>query len=308
MNADRPSATALIVAAGLTALAHDRQLGHFVTPTAATIGARAIMASPGPLRWLLPRIAHPAFRLALGAVERATLPGILLHYALRKRAIEDAVRQGIAAGIGQVVVLGGGFDTLTLRLAHEYPRLVSIEIDHPSTQRVKRQVLAADEGPQPTNLTLLPADLAQASLADRLQGCPAYDPTRPTFFIAEGLLMYFPADAVSALFHEIRAISAPGSRFAFTTMQPRPDQTIGFLGASPLLDHWLRWRGEPFRWALPRTTLPAYLSAHGFTPEAIITTATLRRRYLTSPAIAQRPLAVGEYLCLARTTPREART
>jgi methyltransferase (TIGR00027 family) len=304
MNADRPSATALIVAAGLTALAHDRQLGHFVTPTAATVGARAISASPGPLRWLLPQITRPSFRMALGAVEQAILPGILLHYALRKRAIEDAVRQGIATGIGQVIVLGGGFDTLALRLAHEFPALVSIEVDHPATQRVKRQVLTVEDK-SPANLTLLPADLAQVSLANLLQGCPAYDPTQATFFVAEGLLMYFPADAVSAIFHAIRAISAPGSRFAFTTMQPRPDQTIGFLGASPLLDHWLRWRGEPFRWALSRTALPAYLSAHGFTPEAVITTAALRRRYLASPAIAHHPLAVGEYLCLARTTPRE---
>ncbi len=304
MNADRPSATALIVAAGLTALAHDRQLGRFVTPAAAAFGARAIGASPGPLRWLLPQIERRAFRLALGTIERAILPGILLHYALRKCAIEDAVRQGIAAGIGQLVVLGGGFDTLALRLAHEFPTLVCIEIDHPATQRVKRQVLTAGET-QPSNLTLLPADLAQVSLTDLLQGCPAYNLAQPTFFVAEGLLMYFPAPAVSVLFHAIQSAALPGSRFAFTAMQPRPDQTIGFLGASPLLDHWLRWRGEPFRWALPRAALPAYLDARGFVLAEVITTAALRRRYLTSREIAHRPLAVGEYLCFARAASRE---
>ena len=303
MNADRPSATALIVAAGLTALAHDRQLGRFVTPAAAAFGARAIGASPGPLRWLLPQIERRAFRLALGAIERAILPGILFHYALRKCAIEDAVRQGIAVGIGQLVVLGGGFDTLALRLAHEFPALVCIEIDHPATQRVKRQVLTAGETP-PSNLTLLPADLAQVSLTDLLQGCPAYNLAQPTFFVAEGLLMYFPAPAVSVLFHAIQSTASPGSRFAFTAMQPRPNQTIGFLGTSPLLDHWLRWRGEPFRWALPRAALPMYLNAYGFVLEAVITTATLRRHYLAPSGLTHRPLAVGEYLCLAHVKSR----
>ena len=168
---------------------------------------------------------------------------------------------------------------------------------------MKRQVLTAGETP-PRNLTLLPADLTRAALANLLRGCPAYDPAQPAFFVAEGLLMYFPAPAVSALFDAIRAAGAPGSRFAFTTMQPRPDQTLGFLGASPLLDRWLRWRGEPFRWPLPRAALPTYLDAHGFTLAEAITTATLRRHYLAPLGLMHCPLAVGEYLCLAHVTSR----
>ena len=39
-----------------------------------------------------------------------------------------------------------------------------------------------------------------------------FDPSRPTAWIAEGLLIYLPPDAQDRLFDNITALSAPGSR------------------------------------------------------------------------------------------------
>ena len=39
-----------------------------------------------------------------------------------------------------------------------------------------------------------------------------FDPARPTAWLAEGLLMYLPAEAQDRLFEEITELSAPGSQ------------------------------------------------------------------------------------------------
>ena len=44
-----------------------------------------------------------------------------------------------------------------------------------------------------------------------------FDPARPTAWLAEGLLMYLPADAQDRLFEQITALSAAGSRIAVET-------------------------------------------------------------------------------------------
>ena len=44
-----------------------------------------------------------------------------------------------------------------------------------------------------------------------------FDPAKPTAWLAEGLLMYLPADAQDRLFEQITALSAPGSRIAAET-------------------------------------------------------------------------------------------
>lgn len=298
MKADRPSATAQLIAASLAYLARDPLRGRFVPPDAAAIAARCVEASPGPLRALLPFVAGRPLRLAVGALERAILPGILLHYALRKRYLEEIARQALASGVGQLVVLGAGFDPLATRLAHDFPAATCIEIDHPATQGPKRRALAAGGLLRP-NLALLPADLARDSPARALGDCPAHDPGRDTLFIAEGLLMYLERPAVAAIFRAVRDHGGPRGRIAFTCIEPQADGRLRFDGASPLLDRWLDLRGEPFRWGLPRARLATFLRPFDLAPAGVMLPATFRRTYLARRELAMLPLATGEYACLA---------
>jgi methyltransferase (TIGR00027 family) len=53
-----------------------------------------------------------------------------------------------------------------------------------------------------------------------------FDDTRPTAWIAEGLLVYLPPEAQDRLFDDITALSAPGSRLA-TEYHPNPGASIG---------------------------------------------------------------------------------
>lgn len=62
-------------------------------------------------------------RWRAGLFQRWAVPGIFLHFVLRKRWIEALAREAIDRGAIQVVILGAGLDTLSLRLAETNPEL-----------------------------------------------------------------------------------------------------------------------------------------------------------------------------------------
>jgi O-methyltransferase involved in polyketide biosynthesis len=77
------------------------------------------------------------FRPIAKLIERITIPGLLLHYSLRKKCIRELVRSALANGVAQVVILSAGFDPLSSDLQGEFPTALFWEIDHPTTQRHK---------------------------------------------------------------------------------------------------------------------------------------------------------------------------
>ena len=143
------------------------------------------------------------------------LPGQLVGVALRKRFIEDEVREAIAAGAGQVLVVGAGFDTLGLRLAPELPDVTFVEVDHPATHGVKRNAVEA-VGEVPSNLHLVAADLRQEALGKVLDVTETWSSDASSVVVAEGLLMYLAEIEVVALFDEIRRATGPDSRVVLT--------------------------------------------------------------------------------------------
>ena len=76
----------------------------------------------------------------------------------------------------------------------------------------------AEHGVQPSAERRAVADRPAAGLADGVARQPVSMPTQPTAWLAEGLLMYLPADAQDRLFEQITELSAPGSRVAAETV------------------------------------------------------------------------------------------
>ena len=240
MRADRPSSTAALIAAATVLLDSDPRYRHLVPAGAATTCARCLnrfWRSATKLPWLA------------WAFERATIPGLMLHFMLRKRWIEEAVRGALARGCQQVVVLGAGYDTLAARLAPQFPAARFVEIDHPATQAVKR---AAVDRP---NLQFVAADLARTPLQQVLP--PG---SGPSVFVLEGLLMYLTPGEQDALFAAIGA-----AEVVFTVMEPKADGRIAFHNATWLERALLALWKEPFKSAVSRSALPTTLSRWGLT-------------------------------------------
>ena len=230
-----------------------------------------------------------ARRVVFG-VERAMVAGIIAHYLARKRWIEIQVREALASGIQQVVVLGAGFDTLSARLAPEFPEVLFLELDHPATQAVKRKMPDV-----PQNLRFFPVDLTTQSLPDDV--CPDFSKSSPSFIIAEGLTMYLTADRVAAMLENAANLAGPGGKVIFTFMEQAADGSISFRGEHPLVAWWLKSRREPFLWGISRDRLPEWVEENGLHCEMIAGDQDLRTQILTPRGLGEIPLARGECLC-----------
>lgn len=315
MKADHASATAYLIATSTLFVAADPAAGRLIPARAAELSASFVAARSRVASWAQSVLRRKSVRPFVNALERLTIPGIQLHYALRKLYLEETLRAALgdsdSGGIRQVVVFGAGYDTLALRLHETFPATQFIETDHPATQRRKTHALAAHrdsrlQRPQTPNLHFLPVDLTRQQLAATLLNFTTYRADAPTLFIAEGLLMYLSPVQVAHLFQTIRESGGAHSRVAFTFMEPQAVGRVNFHTRSRIVDAWLSRRGEVFKWGIERGELAAYLSAHGFTLREIATHETFRRRYLEPDGLAHLPLAAGEYICVADLNSKDA--
>jgi methyltransferase (TIGR00027 family) len=137
------------------------------------------------------------------------------YQAVRTHFFDAYFADAAAAGIRQVVILASGLDSRAYRL--EWPAGTTVfEIDQPKVLEYKAATLA-DHGVRPSaELHEVPIDLREDWPAALVKA--GFDATAATAWLAEGLLMYLPADAQDRLFAQLTDLSAPGSRVAAETV------------------------------------------------------------------------------------------
>ena len=201
MKADLPSRTAQFVALG-RAMA-DAGISHvpgFRDPTARRFisdkGRRALEKTETAIR-----AGQRGWRIEYARVMADMM-------ALRTTAIDTAVRDAIARGARQLVILGAGYDGRAWRMS-ELARVRVFEVDHPATQGAKRERLKAL--PEPIGaVTFVPIDFERQNLREVLSKA-GHDSSSPTCWIWEGVVMYLTRDAMRATLKNIAALSAAGS-------------------------------------------------------------------------------------------------
>jgi len=292
---DQASRTALLIAASLVLLHRDPKYPGLVSKASADSCAQMLEGHSPQARLLLKIVRQRWFRPIAKLIDRITIPGILLHYGLRKKCIAGLVRSALINGATQVVVIGAGFDPLGFELHRDFPGAQFWEIDHPATQRHK---LRACPKIDVDRLHFVPADLNAAILNNEALINTGFDPARRTFWMAEGLLMYLPPDLVWSLMRSLGNMSAPGSQFAFTFMEKLADGRIRFDPQNKLVDWWLRRRGEPFLWGTTRSDLVDFVRPWRIT--RFFDHNDLRK---IAYGLADQHIAKGEVICLAEIGP-----
>ena len=127
---------------------------------------------------------------------------------LRTVVIDAAVKDALARGARQLVILGAGFDGRAWRMP-ELNGIKVFEVDYPATQDEKRSHVT--ELPPPAGiLSFVPVDFARDSLDAGLERA-GHDRAVPTCWIWEGVVMYLTRQAVRATLDAIAGRSAPGS-------------------------------------------------------------------------------------------------
>lgn len=150
-------------------------------------------------------------QLDLSAIPNASperMQAMLDGHALRTKFFDDYVTASALAGAHQVVILASGLDSRAYRLPWPQDTVV-FEIDQPDVIAFKTQTLQ-DLGVQPTAQRRTVAIDLRDDWPAALQTA-GFDASRPTAWLAEGLLIYLPPEGQDRLFDLITALSAPGS-------------------------------------------------------------------------------------------------
>ncbi len=131
--------------------------------------------------------------------------------AARTRFFDAFFHEATQAGIRQAVILASGLDARAYRL--DWPTDMTVfEVDQPEVIAFKTKTLA-ESGRDPDHRSPHGRHRPSKRLAGRV-GRSRFRPSRPTAWIAEGLLGYLPPEAQDRLLDNISALSADGSRLA----------------------------------------------------------------------------------------------
>jgi methyltransferase (TIGR00027 family) len=220
--------------------------------------------------------------------------GSTLFTLLRKLFIEEEARQALSLGATQLVVLGAGYDPLSMRLQKEFREARFYETDYPATQEVKRRALVSRDA-LPPNLTLVPVDFDEETAEERLLEAPGFDPEARGVFVCEGVLMYLKPEDAEAVFASVRRLGGPGTRFLFTWL----DRTI--LENDPKAQNIakvLNFHGEPLRSSYEPEHIADFLKEQGFKLLTLGDHEALKRRFLDPHGIT-RPVGKLEFAVLA---------
>ncbi|WP_019925701.1 SAM-dependent methyltransferase [Nocardia sp. BMG111209] len=207
--------------------------------------------------------------------------GFQLYLAARTRYFDAFCESAIEAGIRQVVILASGLDARAYRLSWPDDAVV-YELDRAPVLDFKAKALAAAGGMSRARRREVAVDLREDWPRALRDG--GFDRTRPTAWLAEGLLPYLPAAAQDRLFESIDSLSCRDSRAAveqtemlspaaLEEMRSYADQAghgraewVQLIYNEPRNEAaaWFADHG----WDAERTEVDAYIRALGRTPPA----------------------------------------
>ncbi len=280
MQPDRPSATAEMVASW-------RALDALLPPERRIVHDPYARAFLGPTRG---RLVDAAARLparALAALTRRLdrlVAGSMSFVLARHRALDELVALEAGRGLEQVVVLGAGYDSRSVRLAGLLEGTRLFEVDHPATAARKAalapQVFADAPRAETVSVTV---DFQRQSLEERLLAC-GFEPARRTAWLWEGVTMYLTEDAVRGTLAIVRRLSGSGSTLGFDTWSP-PGSGLPklVLRDVPALAMALLY-AEPFVWSPAPERVRELLGEEGFALREQTARRPLLARYGGKPA------------------------
>lgn len=197
-----------------------------------------VLADPVARRMLTPSVA------AMVSVVRQTPPRwrrrwvTLAGLAARVLWFDAQVTDALDSDIGQIVVIGAGYDSRAWRFCR--PGVRFFELDQRGTQQDK-----ARRAPRP-GPTYVEADLTTDDAVVAL-GAHGLDPSRPALFVVEGVTMYLDEEVVRHQLGQLGNHSAPGSRLAVDFYPPPDAGTSGNHRQNRLQGLARAGSGERFR-------------------------------------------------------------
>jgi len=211
--------------------------------------------------------------LAAMAGDPAHLP-MRLFIAARSRFSEEAMAACVARGVRQIVILGAGLDTFSLR--NPYAGVTVYEVDYPATQAWKRERLAQTGVALPPALTFAPVDFERQGLAEGLAAA-GFRNDQPAYFQWLGVVPYLTREAIIATLDFIAGIA--GSEVTFDYAEPFENYPPAMRANLIAVAESTAARGEPWLSLFDPADMAALMQARGYAMFEDVTRAELALRY-----------------------------
>jgi methyltransferase (TIGR00027 family) len=260
MEEGRPSATATIAAmmrAAHLVLDNDPKIfeDSLALPLSGVENEAALQERLRAIETEMARRSTPEFAQAFLRYNRAGA-------SLRQRYTEDELGKAVERGVAQYVILGAGLDSFAYRRPDLIGVLQVFEVDHPATQQWKRARLQELHLTPPSNLTFIPLNFEQQTLAEGLRA-GGHRPELPTFISWLGVTQYLTEEAVFNTLQYVASL-APGSEIVFQYVVPEvllDDESRRLLA---MFQAGAAARGEPWLSLFEPSALIARVKELGF--------------------------------------------
>jgi methyltransferase (TIGR00027 family) len=184
-----------------------------------------------------------------------------LFIAARSRFSEDTMANCVAVGMRQVVVLGAGLDTFSLRNPFADHGVRVFEVDYAATQSWKRERIKAAGLIEPQSLIFAPTDFERENLSEGLTRA-GFRLNQPAFFQWLGVVPYLTREAVSSTLKFISEI--PEAVVVFDYAEPFQNYHAKRRANIIAVAESAAARGEPWLSLFDPADLHELLRSNGF--------------------------------------------
>lgn len=233
---------------------------------------------PRRIQWL---IKIPILRKVLS---RFVGPqGVYAWVIARTKYIDDWFTGVSKEGFTQVLILGAGFDSRSVRFADELSDMHIFELDAGTTQIMKTSQFNERQVDFPENVTFIPVNFELEDLSPKLEKAE-FRKDAKTLLLMEGVLQYINPGAVHKTLAALQKLTAPGSRLIcdFANSSFFNENETGY-GKSGLLRS-LRQNGETFQFGLSDDRVEPFFTAYGFNVIECVNPADLEAMYFRDKA------------------------
>ena len=207
--------------------------------------------------------------------------GIHEYVLARTRLFDELFVDALERAFPQIVILGAGMDTRTLRFEGKNTSTTIFELDIHATQRYKREVYKRKKTTLPKSLVFVPIDFNKQRLADVLLEA-GYQGGQQTLFLWEGVTMYLEADAVDGTLAFIRSSAAEGSIVVFDYVRASVLRYENTLYGEKDVRGTVARAEEGWIFGIEDGAIEGFLSERGFELLSHYTPSDLEAAYLTA--------------------------
>lgn len=206
-----------------------------VSRTALGVAAMRAIETRRPDRLFEDPYAEAFAQLAPEKMARAGRSVFRVHIVVRTRFLDDYLLAAVKAGCRQVVLVAAGLDARAFRLA--WPEEVRLfELDLPELLAYKEEILASQNAEPRVSRTVVAVDLCENWTRDLVAA--GFDPSVPTAWLVEGLLVYLSKEDAAGVLAAVTAQSAPGSQVACEHRDPASQTERDAYKRAKVVEMW----------------------------------------------------------------------